>query len=93
MHVGAQIWCIYSILHLLRNMLEILRHKLARLCTINVKTFYFSGKPSDLHDRSHPDWAPTLKLTDTATPSETERRRKQAETALKRYNHSPLNFI
>ena len=46
-------------------------------------TFFFSGKPADLYDKTHPAWAPTLKL-DILTTRKSSKKVKKVETDLKR---------
>ncbi|XP_014677462.1 PREDICTED: uncharacterized protein LOC106817312 isoform X2 [Priapulus caudatus] len=47
---------------------------------------FVKGKPADLYDRSHPDWAPTLLLADTLTLRNSHKKILKGETDLKRYN-------
>lgn len=55
--------------------------------------YYSSGKPSYIHDRSNPDWAPTLKL-DSFTPRKSQKKLKQANADFDRYfnNFAICNF-
>ncbi|KAK7921941.1 hypothetical protein WMY93_008843 [Mugilogobius chulae] len=43
------------------------------------------GKPSGLFDRNNPDWAPSLKLSASLTPTKSAKKRKQAEVNKTRY--------
>ncbi|XP_060607928.1 uncharacterized protein LOC132760059 [Ruditapes philippinarum] len=49
---------------------------------------FVTGKPADLYDKPNPDWAPTLNLTDTLTPSKSERKKQRVETDRKRYERA-----
>ncbi|XP_060578256.1 uncharacterized protein LOC132735330 [Ruditapes philippinarum] len=52
-----------------------------RICSAH----FISGKPADLYDKSNPDWAPTLQLSDLLTPTKSCKKAKQASTGMKRY--------
>ncbi|KAK3598290.1 hypothetical protein CHS0354_019816 [Potamilus streckersoni] len=44
---------------------------------------FIQGKPEDLYNRSHPDWAPTLKLCDISDPLKSKKM-KTKETDMER---------
>ena len=48
-----------------------------------MKSSVITGKPADLYSRSHPDWAPTLKLVDL-TPRKSVKKDSKIKTDLKR---------
>ncbi|KAL3856493.1 hypothetical protein ACJMK2_011244 [Sinanodonta woodiana] len=45
---------------------------------------FIQGKPADLYNRSHPDWAPTLKLCNLSGPFKPKKKIKAVETDMER---------
>ncbi|KAL3858177.1 hypothetical protein ACJMK2_012782 [Sinanodonta woodiana] len=46
---------------------------------------FIQGRPADLYNRSHPDWAPTLKLGTLSDPLKTKKKIKAVKTDMERY--------
>lgn len=55
--------------------------KYSKICSDH----FIQGKPADLYNRTHPDWAPTLKLCNLSGPFKSKKTIKTVEKDMERY--------
>jgi hypothetical protein len=46
--------------------------------------YFISGKPADLYNKTHPDWAPTLKLSDEIKAHKSHQVKQKPDSQLSR---------